>query len=346
MTPDIMYTFNWISWGSIFAGTFSAMGVWIVMVLLGMALGFKMLKPKDEHPLSGMGAAFSGWTFFSILVSMAAGGFVAGLTASHHGLEHGFVVWALVLWVSMVFWMLAMGAAARMAGSAVKSVGSGAAGAASSMGKGAMHAAANAFSDLRENVHLDFDTDKMNESVMDILRDTGAETLQPEYLHEQMRQARSDLRELVHQLSMNPSDMQPAIGRFLDKQKERLDSLTKDIDRETAVHTLMNHRHIPQDEAEKMVNDAISAYNHAVRKARESLSEARAQVEDVRRHVEEMSDRAREKADEMSSTAAKGALGLAIALIVAALVSMGAGWCGARYDDSHYRYVPHTYFMR
>lgn len=345
MVPDIAYAFTRLSWGSIFAGGFSAMGVWIVMFLLGVALGFKMIKPKSDHPLSGMGAAFSGWSFLSILVSMAAGGFVAGLTAGHHGLEHGFVVWALVLWVSMIFWMVAMGSAARMAGSALKSMGSGAADAASSMGKGALHAATGALNELRENVHLDFDTDKLNENVMGILRDTGAETLQPEYLHEQMREARSDLRELLHQLSMNPSDFEQAVSRFLDKQKDRLESLTKDIDRDTAVHTLMTHRNIPQGEAEKLVDDAISAYNHAVHKAKESLSEARSQVEDVRRHVKEMADKAREKADEMSSTAAKAALAGAIALILAALISMGGGWCGARYD-SHHPYVSHTYFMR
>ena len=346
MVSDIAFAFTRLSWGSIFAGAFSAMGVWIVMFLLGVALGFKMIKPREERPLSGLAATFSGWSFFSVLVSMAAGGFVAGLSAGHHGFEHGFVVWALVLWVSMIFWMIAMASAARMAGSALKSLGTGAAGAASSMGKGVMNAASHAFSDLRENVRLDFDTDKLNDHVMDILRDTGAETLQPEYLHQQMREARSDLRELIHQLSMNPSDMEKFLSQFVDKEKERLESLTKDIDRETAVHTLMTHRNIPQDEAEKMVDDAVSAYRHAVGKAKESLSEARTQVEDARRHVKEMSDRAREKADDVSSAAAKGALAAAVALILAALVSMGAGWCGARYDVSHDRYIPHTYFMR
>ena len=115
MVSDMAFAFTRLSWGSIFAGAFSAMGVWIVMFLLGVALGFKMIKPREEHPLSGLAATFSGWSFFSVLVSMAAGGFVAGLSASHHGFEHGFVVWALVLWVSMIFWMIAMASAARMA---------------------------------------------------------------------------------------------------------------------------------------------------------------------------------------------------------------------------------------
>ena len=106
MVSDIAFAFTRLSWGSIFAGAFSAMGVWIVMFLLGVALGFKMIKPREEHPLSGLAATFSGWSFFSVLVSMAAGGFVAGLSAGHHGFEHGFVVWALVLWVSMIFWMI------------------------------------------------------------------------------------------------------------------------------------------------------------------------------------------------------------------------------------------------
>lgn len=346
MVHDIAFAFTRLSWGSIFAGAFSAMGVWVVMFLLGLALGFKVFKPKDEHPLSGLALTFSGWSCLSILVSMAAGGFVAGLSSGHHGFEHGFVVWALVLWVSMIFWMLAAASAARMAGSALKSLGSGAAGAVSFVGKGAMGAAGHVFSDLRENVHLDVDTDKLSDQVMDILRDTGVDTLQPEYLHQQMREARSDLRELVHQLSMNPSDMEKSLAQFADKEKERLESLTRDIDREAAVHALMTRRKLTRDEAEKMVNDAVSAYHHVVRKAQESLNEARIQADDVRRHIQEISDRAREKADQMSSTASKGALAAAVALILAAIVSMGAGWCGAHCGASGKTAIPHTYLRR
>ena len=46
MVSDIAFAFTRLSWGSIFAGAFSAMGVWIVMFLLGVALGFKMIKPR------------------------------------------------------------------------------------------------------------------------------------------------------------------------------------------------------------------------------------------------------------------------------------------------------------
>ncbi|MCH5276692.1 MAG: hypothetical protein J1E80_02535 [Desulfovibrionaceae bacterium] len=340
------FAFTRLSWGSIFAGAFSAMGVWIVMFLLGLALGFKVFKPKSEHPLSGLALTFSGWSCFSLVISMAAGGFMAGLSAGHHGFEHGFVVWALVLWVSMTFWALAMASTARMAGSALKSLGSGAAGAVSFVGKGAMGAAGHVFSDLRDNVRLDVDTDKLSDEIMDILRDTGVETLQPEYLRQQMREARSDLRELVHQLSMNPSDMEKSLAQFADKEKERLEALTRDIDREAAVQALMGHRALTRDNAERMVDDAVSAYGHVVRKAQESLHEARVQADDVRRHITELSDRAREKADELSSTAARGALAAAVALILAAFISMGAAWCGAHCGASCKSPIPHTYIRR
>lgn len=346
MVHDIAFAFTRLSWGSIFAGAFSAMGVWIVMFLLGLALGFKVFKPKNEHPLSGLALTFSGWSCFSLLVSMAAGGFMAGLSAGHHGFEHGFVVWALVLLVSIIFWALAVASTARMAGSALKSLGTGAAGAVSFVGKGAMNAAGHVFSELRDNVRLDVDTDKLSEQIKGILRDTGVETLQPGYLRQQMREARSDLRELVHQLSMNPSDMETSLSQFADKEKERLESLTRDIDRDAAVHTLMTHRKLPRDEAEKMVDEAISAYHHVVDNAQESLNEARVQVDDVRRHIREISERAREKADELSTTASRGALAAAVALILAAIISMGAGWCGSYAGAPCKPVIPHTYMRR
>lgn len=345
VTEQMVYAFSQASWGSIFAGGAAAIAISVVMAILGVALGFTVVDPKSDDPTSGLGMAFGVWSFISVVISMAGGGFIAGLFAGQRGVEHGFLVWAIVIIAAMFFSSIAVGSAVRMMGAAVKSMGAGAAGVASSMGKGAMHAASGVIAELRDNVTINIDTDKLSGEVTSVLRDTGVETLQPEYLKQQMREARADLRSSIHQLTMNPSDSERIISDFLDKEKTRIDSLTRNIDRTAAVNALMHRRNIPQSEAESMVDDAIRAYDHVLEKGKESLVDAKAQVEDAKDYIRELTEDAREKADNMASTAAKAALAAAVALIVAAAISMGAGAYGARSSVSWYA-IENTYIAR
>lgn len=346
MVPEsIAYAFGWVSWSSIFAGGVSAIAVSILMAVLGVALGFTVIHPKSDEPMSGLGTAFGIWSFISVVVSMAVGGFMAGLFAGQRGMEYGFLVWAVVLIAAMFFSSLAVGSAVKSIGVAVKGMGSGAAGLASTMGKSAAHAASSAISELRDNIHLNVDTDKISDHVLSVLRDTGVDTLQPEYLHQQMREARSDLRNSLHQLTLKPSEAEKVIAGFLENEKKRLESLTGNIDKEAAVNALMNQRHIEREEAEGLVDDAIRAYDHALQKAKESLSEAKTQVEDTKEYLKSLAVQAREKADRWASTAAKAALAAAIALIVAGLISIGAGAWGAK-TTAHWHAAHHTYIVR
>lgn len=345
VSEHIAFSISWASWGSVIAGGVTAIAVSIIMAILGVALGFKVIDPKADEPASGLGVAFGVWSFISIIVSMAAGGFVAGLFAGQRGLEHGFLVWAVVTIAATCFSGIALGAAVRSIGSILRNVGSGAADVLGSVGKGAANAASGAVAELKENVHLNLDTDKLNEDVAGVLRDTGVESLQPEYLQKQMREARSDVRMTLHQLALEPHNSEQIIGKLLDKEKARLDSLTKSVDKEAAITTLMNTRHIPRQEAETMVDNAVKAYGQAAAKAKETLAEARAQTEEVRSYFRDLAARAREKADSLATAASRAALASAVALMLAAAISMGAGMYGAARSGDMYT-VQNTYFMR
>ncbi len=329
VSDHMVYVLTWTSWSSVFAGTVTAVALSVLMAVIGVALGFTVIRPKEDDPVAGLGFTFGLWAYISIMVSMAAGGFVSGLAAGRQGAEHGFLVWALTVVVGAFCSGIAMRTAVRALGSAVRGIGSGAAGMATAVGKGAVHAASGIVTELKENVKLHLDTEKLGENVSDVLRDTGIETLQPEYLQQQMREARSDLRTALHRLSLKPSDSEKIIAEFLDIEQTRLQKLTGDIDRESAVNALMRTRNIPQSEAQTMVDNAIRAYEHMVRKARESLHEVGAQVQDAKICLKELSDQAREKADRLSSSAARTALLAAAALLLAAVIGMGAGVWGA-----------------
>ena len=206
----------------------------------------------------------------------------------------------------------------------------------SSVGKGAAQAASGAVAELRDSINLHVDSEKLTRDIGAVLRDTGIETLQPDYLQGQMREARSDVRNALHQLTLEPGNSDQIISAFLQKQEQRLSALADGVDKENAVEALMRVRNVPRNEAEKMLDNAIGAYEQVVSKAREALSEAREQVQDAREYLKTLSVQAREKADNLASTAAKAALAAGLALLVAAAVSMGAGAWGASHSTDWY----------
>lgn len=320
------------SWGSIFAGGVTALALSILMGILGVALGFAVVKPSAERPTSGLGMAFGGWSVLSIIVSMAGGGFIAGMFAGTSGMQHGFMVWALVLLAASIFGGLTVGGALRAVGSLLKGIGSGAAGAASVMGRNAASGVAALVTELKDSVHIHLDANKLSDDVKAVLIDTGVESLHPDHLKQQMREARSELRTTLHQLTHNPEDAESIINEFLTAQKNRVEALGNDIDRHAAVQAVMNTRHINQDDAEALVDDAIKAYTHLREKAKDCLHDARAEMEEAWQCLKHMSEQTRARADKWANAVAKTALMAAVALLVAAAISMAAGAVGARYS--------------
>lgn len=317
------------SWQSVIAGVVTTLAVSIIMAVLGVALGFTVVKPTSDHPLSGLGSAFGIWSVISVVVSLAAGGLVAGLFSGIRGWEHGFMVWATVLLAATLFSGVAVGGAVRMVGSMVRSVGSGAASVATSVGGGAANLASSAVDHIKSSVDLHFDPHDLGDEIESVMRDSGVETLQPEFLKDQMREAKSDLRASLHQLRLNTDNYEQVINDFLGRQKDRLGRITANVDKDAAVTAVMNHRGIPRDEAEKMVDNALRVYDRAVDKAKDSLTEAEEQFVEAKEQFKETVYNARVKAEQFSSMAAKSALAAGLALIIGAVISCYAGWFGA-----------------
>ena len=342
VTEQVLIAFNWASWGSILAGVAAALAVSMVMWLLGIALGFKKIHPTNDEPFSGLGATLGIWFFVSVMVSALAGGLVAGLFAVQRGGEHGFMVWAVSLILAGIFTCCALGSAARGAGRAARGLGHGVAGVAHGMAgaaqgvghgaarlaKGAWHAGHGVVDELREHIHVDIDKDKLNADLTGILRDTGVEALQPEYLRSQLREARMELRGLIHELTMNPRQYDELISKFLDTQKGRLENLAEGVDRNAAVKALMKARDISEEDASKLVDNGIEAYEQVVAQAKESLAEVRGNVEMAKGQLKDMADRAREKAEKFSNGLAKVSVGAAVSLIIAAFVCTAGGVLG------------------
>lgn len=119
-----------VSWGAIFAGTLVAVGVWLLLHVLGIGAGLTAIDPARTDSLRRAGIGTGVWSMLAPILALFVGGLVVGRLAGPlsrlTGAIHGAVVWSLSTVASMALvWIAATallgGAAAagsQMAGGA------------------------------------------------------------------------------------------------------------------------------------------------------------------------------------------------------------------------------------
>jgi len=128
-----------ISWGAILGGTFVALGVWILLYSLGLALGLSSVDPNDPGSAKSAGIGTGIWSLIAPLIALFAGGVVASRTAGvldkMGGALHGAVLWGLTTLVGVIVMGMALssllGAVFSVGKTAVGATGAAIAGAAS-----------------------------------------------------------------------------------------------------------------------------------------------------------------------------------------------------------------------
>ncbi len=133
-----------LSWSAILGGAFVALGVWILLYSLGLALGLSSVDPQDPGSARSAGIGTGIWSLIAPLIALFVGGYVASRTAGvvdkQGGALHGAVLWGLTTLAGTIL----MGMALSSLMGAVFSVGKSAAGAAGSAVVGAASQGDNA----------------------------------------------------------------------------------------------------------------------------------------------------------------------------------------------------------
>jgi hypothetical protein len=116
--------FERISWASIIAGVVIAVVTHLALSLLGLGIGASTIDPLSEtNPMSGLGAGAGIWLAGTTLLSLFAGGWVAGKLAGptrhRDGALHGLVTWGLATILSALVIGSAMSALVGRTASAV-----------------------------------------------------------------------------------------------------------------------------------------------------------------------------------------------------------------------------------
>jgi hypothetical protein len=88
-----------MSWGAIFAGAITALGLWILLYAFGLAVGLSSLNPANPGSARTAGMFTGAWALIAPLIALFVGGWVAGRGANIHargeGAAHGLVMWGL-----------------------------------------------------------------------------------------------------------------------------------------------------------------------------------------------------------------------------------------------------------
>lgn len=145
--PRSRRPFSRISWGSVIAGAIITAASFILLNLLGVALGAGGMRFTQGTDFGNYGLGAGIWSALSLLLSMAFGGYVAArLSGTHSHLDaelHGITVWALSL---LMMTLLAAQLISSLIGTAATTAGSAIGGAAGGSEAGAGAAAGAAAS--------------------------------------------------------------------------------------------------------------------------------------------------------------------------------------------------------
>src|SRR5258708_6851410 len=87
-----------ISWGAVFAGIIISLAVFLVLGVLGTAIGASALAPLQyQDPSRGFAFGTGIWAVFMTVASVLAGAYFAGRSAPVLGWLHGLLAWAVVV---------------------------------------------------------------------------------------------------------------------------------------------------------------------------------------------------------------------------------------------------------
>src|SRR5258708_36237972 len=106
-----------ISWGAIIAGVILSLIVYLIMSVLGTAIGASLVSPMSQNPTRGFGFGSGVWVIVTTVLAVFVGSYFAGRCAPVLGWLHGLLSWA-VMTLLIVFGMTSLiGGAVSTAGS-------------------------------------------------------------------------------------------------------------------------------------------------------------------------------------------------------------------------------------
>lgn len=330
-----------ISWGSVIAGVVTVIAMSILLWILGSAIGLFMIDPQSQHPFSGVGTTVGIWSAIAVIISLAAGGFVAGKLAGRDGIIHGFIVWATTMLATIILMVFAAAGAVRVTGNILGSLSSVAGNVISGVGS----AVGNGVSGLADQAEMvfgdvDFTGDiskkEVRQEVRQALRKSGVKEFQPEYLNNQFQAIKSDMNRTAKRIITNPKEAESLVDGFLGRVQNRTEAAFKDVNRDDLTKAIANNSNLSKAEVDRAVNEYADLIQTGIEEGKQQINNLQESIDEMKQDWEAMKQRALEEADAMSNAAARSALISFFALLIGAAISAYAGLFGTRKTQEGY----------
>lgn len=300
-----------ISWSAVFAGVIISTVIYLLLAILGTAIGATTIDPlKEQNPVDGLGTGAAIWTGLSMLISVAAGAFITGRLAQREGALHGLLMWAvntlICLWLAIMIISSAVSGTASVIGSGFSMLGNGISAVAPSL-------ADTAKEKLKEN---NIDLGNMQNELETTLRQTGKPELQPQNLQNDANKETDNAKNQAQNTASNPQSADTDLANWfkgvLSRNQDTLQAADKD-----ALKNIIKARTGKSDQEVDQI----------VAQAQKSYDEARKQYQQLKAEAEQ---KAREAADQAAAATAKASWMLLVVLLVEAVIAGVMGKLGRK----------------
>ncbi|WLI78413.1 hypothetical protein Q5705_07715 [Kosakonia sp. H02] len=300
-----------ISWSAIFAGVIISMVIYLLLTILGTAIGASTIDPLQErNPLDGLGVGAAIWTGLSMLLSIAAGAYASGYLASREGALHGLLMFGvntlICAWFLIVVVNNTMSGVMNVAGSGLQMLGSGASAAAPQITDMAKEK-------LKEN---NINLDDLQNELETTLRQTGKPELQPENLQNSVDNEVDNAQQQADTTANAPQTNDTELTGFIQGLISRNEATFQAADRDALKNIIKARTGKTDEEAEQVVNQAEKTYQ-----------QARAKYEELKQQAEQ---KAREAGEKAAAATARTGWFTFFMLIVEAILAGAMGMLGHR----------------
>lgn len=260
-----------VSWSSVLAGSAIALVTYVVLSVLGTAIGASAVSPMEAgNPLSGFGTGAGIWLFVSTLVAIGVGAFVSARTAPDRGGLHGLLTWTVT--TLLTTWLLA-GLAASVVGTAGSVVGKGL----STAGSGIAAAAPGIGDSVKKQLNeqgVQLDWNSLQGELDTLLQQSGKPELAPENVEQKADQAAADGKQSASNAATNPAQAGEQLKQWFERVKASGEPALNAADKEALVNIVAARTGKSKEEATQIVDNYAQAYQQAMQKFEELKQQA------------------------------------------------------------------------
>ena len=319
-----------ISWGAVIAGVVTFFASLATLSLIGSAIGFGVVEPTSNDPFSGVGTGLLIWTVVMVVLSFMAAGFVAGMAARRVGMLHGFLTWAtsVILLIVMLSYVAtsALSAVGSLFGSAFSLVGEGASAAASGV-ETVISEGVDSITGTMEDV----DTQELQTQVEDILADTDVPELQPEYLSNELDEARNEVTEAGKDLLTDPENSEEILSSLAESLQSRAEAIGNAADRDAIAEAVSSNTDLTEEEAREATDNIYNGLQSASESAQDLINQAADGIEEAQQQIDQAIEDARVAAEDAANATSKASIWAFIALVLGLILTTISGIWGSNF---------------